>query len=94
MYNLNKLNTINHNINILQKKTLHINNNKLINLRFKNINYFLNCIFDEINNLDNEINNNLYLNSQYIQNVVEDNNYYNNSIKFLSTLYYIKQLNK
>ena len=90
MYNLDKLNNINNHINILQKKTLQINNNQLINLRFQNINYFLNAIQEEINTLNNEINNNSYLNKTYIQNIVKDNNYYNDSIKFLTTLYSLK----
>ena len=92
MYNLNKLNNINNHINILQKKTLQINNNELINLRFQNINYFLNAIQEEINTLNNEINNNSYLNKTYIQNIVKDNNYYNDSIKFLTTLYFLKYI--
>ena len=90
MYNLDKLNNINNHINILQKKTLQINNNQLINLRFQNINYFLNAIQEEINTLNNEINNNSYLNKTYIQNIVKDDNYYNDSIKFLTTLYSLK----
>ena len=89
MYNLDKLNNINKNINILKKKTQHINNNKLINLRFHNINYFLNSIQNEIDDLNNEINNNLHLNSKYINYKIDDNNYYNDSLKFLTTLYYI-----
>ena len=92
MYNLDKLNNINNHINILQKKTLQINNNQLINLRFQNINYFLNAIQEEINTLNNEINNNSYLNKTYIQNIVKDNNYYNDSIKFLTTLYALKYI--
>ena len=92
MYNLDKLNNINNHINILQKKTLQINNNQLINLRFQNINYFLNAIQEEINTLNNEINNNSYLNKTYIQNIVKDNNNYNDSIKFLTTLYYLKYI--
>ena len=92
MYNLDKLNNINNHINILQKKTLQINNNQLINLRFQNINYFLNAIQQEINTLNNEINNNSYLNKTYIQNIVKDDNYYNDSIKFLTTLYFLKYI--
>ena len=89
MNTFDKLNNINNNINILQKKTYHINNNKLINLRFQNINYFLNAIENEINDFNIEVNNNLYLNTNYIENELKDNNYYNNSIKFLTTLYSI-----
>ena len=90
MNNIQKYNNINKNINILQKKTYHITNNKLINLRFQNINYFLNAIQDEIDNLDNELNNNLYLNQHYIKKTIENEKYYNDSIKFLTTLYTIK----
>lgn len=89
MYNLAKLNNINNNINILQKKTQHINNNKLINLRFQNINYFLNAIQNEIDDFHTEINNNLHLNTNYIEDKINDNNYYNNSLKFITTLYTI-----
>ena len=92
MNNNQKLNNINNNINILQKKTYYINNNKLINLRSQNINYFLNAIQDEIDDLHNELNNNLYLNTNYIENTIKNNNYYNNSIKFLTTLYTLKYI--
>ena len=89
MYNLTKLNNINNKINILQKKTQHISNNKLINLRFQNINYFLNAIQSEIDDFDIELNNNLHLNKNYIEDKINDNKYYNNSLKFYTTLYSI-----
>jgi hypothetical protein len=89
MYKLDNLNNINNNINILQKKTQHINSNKLINLRFKNINYFLNAIKNEVDLFNNELNNNLHLNANYINDEIKNNNYYNDSLKFLTTLYSI-----
>tara|TARA_B100001094_G_C18172352_1_gene795862 strand:+ start:482 stop:757 length:276 start_codon:yes stop_codon:yes gene_type:complete len=90
MYNLNKINEIYNNINIIQKKTLHINDNDLLNMRFKNINYFLNSVKDEIDLLNSELNNNLYLNKEYIDNEKKINDNENNSIKFLTSLYSLK----